>query len=439
MNKLKLFFAPEGDGGGAPEVNLDNGGDDLNADIDLLSEDDETSPDDNDDNEDNEGNDEEPSDDDSEGNEEEDEDSEEDGEGEEDKGKKNKKDSKDDDEEIELTRHSYRDIKEKYPTLFKDFPGLKQAFYREQEFTKLFPTVEDAQEALAAAENFTGLRDAVVSGDAETFLTNLKEASPESLDDFAGNFLTDLKQVDKEVYYKVTTPVIKNILSEVYKVGVSKKDKNVQNAAILAFQEIFGGDFADIPGNLSANHVRERKTNDDDPDKRKFEQERNQFYSIKHATLVKDISSNVERELTSEIEKGLDPKNAIRPGLKKIIVDKILDEVMREVSKDQNHVGRMTALWERERKQGFNGAFKDSIKTTYLSRAKALVPKIRQRIRTEITAGQKQDDKNRKEKLNSGAKRVVPAGGKPNNERRANSGKPHDVLRGKSDLDFLNS
>jgi hypothetical protein len=103
--------------------------------------------------------------------------------------------------------------------------------------------------------------------------------------------------------------------------------------------------------------------------------------------------NEVSRDLTRDIEKGLDPNNAIRPGLKKIIVDKIFNEVVGEVAADAAHVARMDALWDRERKAGYRGAFKDSLKNTYLSRAKALVPRIRQRVRAEIAGSQKTNDK----------------------------------------------
>jgi len=53
-------------------------------------------------------------------------------------------------EELELgpRRPSFKEIKEKYPDFFKTFPELREAFFRESEYTKIFPTVEDAKEAL---------------------------------------------------------------------------------------------------------------------------------------------------------------------------------------------------------------------------------------------------------------------------------------------------
>src|SRR5262245_51212983 len=52
------------------------------------------------------------------------------------------------DEQLELvTPVRRREILKKYPNLFKDFPYLEKAYYREQQFTELLPTIEDARNA----------------------------------------------------------------------------------------------------------------------------------------------------------------------------------------------------------------------------------------------------------------------------------------------------
>src|SRR5881396_2432670 len=54
-----------------------------------------------------------------------------------------------DEEKLELvTPIPRREILAKYPQLFKDFPYLEKAYYREQQFTELLPTIEDAKIAV---------------------------------------------------------------------------------------------------------------------------------------------------------------------------------------------------------------------------------------------------------------------------------------------------
>src|SRR6187399_1594582 len=51
-------------------------------------------------------------------------------------------------EDLELmTPVRRREILAKYPKLFKDFPYLEKAYYREQQFTEVYPTIQDARAA----------------------------------------------------------------------------------------------------------------------------------------------------------------------------------------------------------------------------------------------------------------------------------------------------
>src|SRR5215471_9558495 len=44
-------------------------------------------------------------------------------------------------------RPTMQELREAFPDLFKKFPSMRDVFYREQEFTQIFPTIEDAKEA----------------------------------------------------------------------------------------------------------------------------------------------------------------------------------------------------------------------------------------------------------------------------------------------------
>jgi len=337
-------------------------------------------------------------------------------------------------EEEELVRYSYGDIKSKYPNFFKDFPGLKTAFFKEQEFSKIFPSLDEAREALEVKERFENVRDTVYSGDAETLLKQIPEGPRTK---FAENFLPDLFTVDKDAYYSVTTPVIQNVIGNVFKAAAQKRDNNLGNAAILAYQEIFGGELEDIQSTLARGvEFKTTRATEVSPERQEIYREREQLNLEKRIGLQTIAWSEVSKELTRDIEKGLDPNNAIRPGLRKIIVDKIFNEVVSEVAADAAHVKRMDDLWERERRAGYRGAFKDSLKNTYLSRAKALIPKHRQRIRAEIAGNQKVNDKALAAKVKDRESRKDVQAGKPAGSKRITSAKDPE-FRKMSDFEFL--
>ena len=103
-----------------------------------------------------------------------------------------------DDEDENLVRVSYKDIKTKnngqYKEFFKDFPGLKKAFFREQAYT------EDILLILVMLRMHLRLRKVLrtfviqcLSGNAEAFLKDVQDASPQGFKTFTSNFLAELK------------------------------------------------------------------------------------------------------------------------------------------------------------------------------------------------------------------------------------------------------
>src|SRR4030095_17039531 len=47
-----------------------------------------------------------------------------------------------------------KEILKKYPNVFKDFPYLEAAYYRDRQFTEVFSDLDNAKEALGKAESF---------------------------------------------------------------------------------------------------------------------------------------------------------------------------------------------------------------------------------------------------------------------------------------------
>ena len=151
-----------------------------------------------------------------------------------------------DDEDEDLVRVSYKDIKTKnngqYKEFFKDFPGLKKAFFREQAYTEVFANPSDAKDAAEAKESFENVRDTVLSGNAEAFLKDVQDASPQGFKTFTSNFLGSLNKLDPSAFVEVTAPVFKATLDQVYKLGKKNKNVNLERAARLVFSTVFSSD-----------------------------------------------------------------------------------------------------------------------------------------------------------------------------------------------------
>jgi hypothetical protein len=306
---------------------------------------------------------------------------------EEDKEEKDSKESKAEDENIGV-RVNYREIKEKYPSFFKDFPDLKHAFFRESQFTEIFPTVEDAKRAAESELAYEELRTAVIDGDAEKFISELSSEGKEGLEAFAKNFFPSLQKENKDLYFETVGPVVQGFVKRVYGHGAREKDANIQNAAKIVHKLLFGGDYSDIekdvPEVLSKGSREDREPSKVDKDKE-------QYFAKKYQDLYQEVTTQCYTVLDQEISKGLEDLKKTKPGLHKIIAKDIRERVLSEMEKDKTYMGRMQGLWQREKRTGFNGQLKSSFNTTFLAKAKALVPKYRSEVRREVLGKELKD------------------------------------------------
>src|SRR5215471_8169350 len=130
-------------------------------------------------------------------------------------------------EQLELvTPVRRRDILKKYPNIFKDFPYLEKAYYREQQFTELLPTIEDAKAAVEKSKVLDRFESDVTSGNTETILRAVKETSPDAFLKIVDNYLPTLAKVDEKAFFhvigNVTKHTIINMVNEARRLGVGQ-------------------------------------------------------------------------------------------------------------------------------------------------------------------------------------------------------------------------
>lgn len=352
---------------------------------------------------------------------------------EEEKEPDDKKVKKDEVNEEELTRLTARDIKAKLgDDVFTKLPQLKNTVYREQKYTEIFPNPADAEVALKDQEHLTNLRDLVLSGDAEQIIGSIKEVNTDSLKSFAEGFLPALQKADKETYIEITKPVIRAILRSVSQFGKNHEDtekgKNFINAAKVVNFAIFE--------DYDLGKVEEEKKPARDE---KFDKEKEEYYAGKQNELFKSVNTDVEKGL-DDIIGDIDPNGVLknRPNLKAKIIKNIKDDIREAMQKDTIHMTKMNGYWDREKRNGFSGSLKESIKTTFLSRARMLAPEIRKRVRADYLGIQKDSDKKLKEKAEGRDKNLNPGTPSNNKSSKAVTAKEAKV-KGMSAMDVLNS
>jgi hypothetical protein len=285
-------------------------------------------------------------------------------------------------EDLTLARVDYGQIKEKYPTFFKDFPELKHAFFREQQFTEIFPTIEDAKRAAERELAYEEISSAVIEGDAGKFISELGSENKESLVQFAKNFIPALQKQDKDIFYEAIGPTLQGFVKNVYHHGVKEGDDNIKNAAKIVHKMLFGGGYDDVEKSGDFEIRSDRRED-------KVSKEKESFMAEKYNRLYGEVTNSCYSSLESEIVKGLDDLKKTQPGLYKIITKDIKERVLSDMDKDQAYLGRMASLWKREQRAGFNGSLKNSLQTAFIAKAKTLVPKYRSEVRREVLGKEK--------------------------------------------------
>ena len=302
-------------------------------------------------------------------------------------------------------RPSVKDITTEFPEFFKKFPGMRDMYFREAKYAEVFPSIEDATEAADRLQSLQMLEDSIFSGRPEGLaglFSAIEDGKQGALAKFATNFLPALEQTHKESFFAAVTPHIQNVLSGVFAEGTNKNDEQLKLASRYVARAVFGNEDFLTNGNRNARS----------PERDSFDAEKQEFYEGKHNELRVDVSSTLSQSLESDIKKGLDPKGVLSDYLTKSLVSTIIQDVTMELEKDTRHMDRMNAIWERAKNAGFSGSWKGRLISTYLPRAKALLPGAIKRAAKEAFAGVSKSSSDKLTNAKKGADRrdVSPSG-----------------------------
>lgn len=278
-------------------------------------------------------------------------------------------------------RPSLKTLAEKFPDIFKTYPELRTALGREAAFSQIYPTLNDAKEAAEKSQILETFAEKLTEGDAGFLLKTLHDNDPKSVEKFSVSFLPSLFKGNPALFAKVTTPLIRNVLRQSLRQGIASGSKNLELSAKHLYNHIFGT--AEIPEN--DNDLQEKDTPNPEVERLQQElEERNQTdFQNYRMTVGNEIKSSIRKSTELLLGEDFPLKGANREAVIKQIGEELGDTLF----KDANHMKMMTGLFEKARKAGLSGEHKASIKTAYLARAKALLPKIVQKYKAETQAG----------------------------------------------------
>lgn len=337
------------------------------------------------------------------------------------------------DEELEIVTPVRRaEILAKYPKLFKEFPYLEKAYYREQQFTEVFPTIQEAKDASQKSNILDRFeQDVINGGNTENILKAVKEENPESFYKLVDNYMTTLAKVDDKAYYHVIGNITKHTIVAMLQEAKSSSNETLQAAAQILNQFVFGRSDFTPPTNLS-----KKTTNEDQNRSNELNQRRVEFVRQQLNTTVSDLDTRVNNTLKNTIESHIDPNNSMSDYVKRNAVRDSMTSLQSLLNQDNRFRALVDKLWENAANNNFSSESVGKIKTAYLSKSKTLLSAVIRKARNDALKGM---GKRVKDDTDSDKKSPVKSTSSGSSKSSGKMTKSSEIPRGMSSLDFLNS
>jgi len=287
-------------------------------------------------------------------------------------------------------RPTFAQLKEKFPTIFKEFPALKDMYFREQRFSTIFATVEDAEESYENSVALGNLRESVLSGDSEKLFGAVNESDPQALSKLSERLLPTLFKMSPDAHYKATLPLLENVVRGFFAEGSRRGNEDMANAALHLSEYLFG-DLAIAKGEKT---LIKTPIQQDDSERKKLAEDRKAFDDERMGSFTINVKSEAFDGLNKLVggDSKIDPDGVFSKFVRETIRDKIIEGVNKQMEADKAHLAYMNSLWARARQSGYKGDWKSRITTAYLARAKSLVPTIRAGLISEALGSTRVQD-----------------------------------------------
>ncbi len=317
-----------------------------------------------------------------------------------------------------------KEILAKYPKIFKDFPQLEKAYYREQKYAELLPTLDDAKDAVERSEQYGKFEAVLLSGDTESILNSVKSADVKAFNKIVDDYLPTLQKVDQGAYFHVIGTVAKNIVVAMARQGKEIEDENLSAAAVIMNQFLFGKKEFEAPKEFGP------KPNKSDDS---VDNERVQFHQERFDSALEDLTTTSQNIVKSTIAKHIDPKDSMTDYVRNTAIERAVADVDRAIAGDARFKAVIDKLWEKASRSNFKRDALADIKKAYLNKAKTLLRPIIQKHRSEALKGLgKRDNSEREEIEKKGPVKMGRSGGANNSTKET-----AEIPKNKSTLDIM--
>lgn len=342
------------------------------------------------------------------------------------------KEDEEEDEIPEFVEHaSYKKILKDYPDLFTKYPSLKTAYFRDQEFISLFPTIEDAKEAESKASQLDRFERDLLDGNIENVFRAINESDSESFNKVVDNLLPTLQRVNERAFQHVAGSIVSDLvytmLREAKSETLPEETRDLINqAAQLVNQFVFG---------TSQFKPAQRLSKQEHPEENKLKEERANYNRQRLEDAQQEISTTVRNQIRASIEQYIDRKGSMDSYVKRNAVRDCLEAVEDALINDAAMSKQLDALWRDAAENNYRKDKKDKIRGLVLQRAKQILPnKIREARSAAMGSRSKRVSDNEERDKNPLTARKTVSSSESN---RPTSSKSKDRQPGESTSDYL--
>ena len=347
-------------------------------------------------------------------------------------------DKDEDEDELELAKIPKRqEIKKAFPDLFKKFPALEHALYREQQYAEIYPSIKDAKESRAALDEFNQFQNDLLGGNIEPVLKSVKATNPKAFDKIATNLLDSLVRTDPNAHLEITRQVSKGVLNYLHTAaGIALKrnpeDKHAEQIQIAT--ELIHNDLFNT--REVTPDVRQR-VEEENPEVAKLTAERAKFEESRYVAAFNTVSGRVNNKIVNAVTKEIDTKGIFNDYTKNNLVKDVMAECDKQMVSDQRFSGLIKKLWIKAKNDNYSDKSLKDIDTALLNKAQTILQPIMRAKKGEAMKGLssvRREEGKRELSRNDKEERTTSKEKLTYTKRDSDRNKP---LPGESNLDFL--
>lgn len=312
-----------------------------------------------------------------------------------------------------------KEILAKYPNIFKDFPQLEKSFYRERQYTEVFPTIDEAKEAYEKSQALDGFEKDILSGNTEKILKIVKDEDSNAFNKLVDNYLPNLAKVDRGAYLHVVGNVVKQMIFNMARQAKSSNNEALASAAQILNQFAFATDEFQPPSNLA-------RPDSNNGEEDKLKKERAAFVNERLQVAAEDVRTRISNTVRSTITNHIDPKDEMDDYTRRNAIRDAMENLDSLLERDDQLRSTIDKLWKRAADEKFSQSSLNRIRSTFIAKVKLALPGVIKKSRNEALKGRSRrkvegEEKDRRGPLPAGRSVTAP------NTQKKNKGIPEGM------------